>query len=392
MPVDRQSLPLLAADLLAWYDAHARALPWRLPPGSNEAPNPYHVWLSEIMAQQTTVQAVSRYFLHFLERWPTVDALADADDAEVMRAWAGLGYYARARNLLRAARHVRDCGGFPQSEAGLRALPGVGAYTAAAIAAIAFGARATVIDANVERVGTRLFAINTPLPAARRDLARALEGHVPAARPGDFAQAMMDLGSGICTPRAPRCADCPIKRHCLAARSTDPTRWPVKPPRRHRPLKQGLAWWIEGEQAGERCVALVRRPPRGLLGGMLALPGTDWTTVSDAGPPPFAPPFPADWALIEAPVVHGFTHFELHLWIAKAHADPALATPALAAPTLAAPALAAIAGSPILWHPACSLASAGLPTLYARAAQAALKSHIPAPPALDVQHPAREAA
>jgi A/G-specific adenine glycosylase len=335
----------ITGPLLDWYDDHARALPWRVPPGSRQLPDPYRVWLAEIMLQQTTVVTVAPYFERFLARWPTVDALAAAEEAEVMREWAGLGYYARARNLLAAAR-AAALAGFPRTEAGLRALPGVGPYTAAAIAAIAFGARATVIDGNIERVVTRLFAIATPLPGAKAAISAVLEPLVPADRPGDFAQALMDLGATICTPRNPRCLLCPLSPACAARAEGKAEAYPVKPVKRARPLKTGLAWWIERGGA----VALIRRPPRGLLGGMPALPGTGWSVNE-----PHRFPFAADWQLHPEPVVHGFTHFELRLTLASARIDGPLDE---------------IEGAAIEWTLCGQLADAGLPTLYARAVRA----------------------
>lgn len=329
--------------LLGWYDRHARTLPWRLAPGSATRPDPYAVWLCEIMAQQTTVVAVERYWRRFLHLWPTVEALAAADDADVMREWAGLGYYARARNLLAAARTVAALGGFPQTQAGLRALPGVGPYTAAAIAAIAFGERAAAIDANVERVVARMFAISTPLPAGRAEIAAALSPHVPADRPGDFAQGLMDLGATICTPRNPRCLLCPMQPLCAGHAGGAPEQYPARPAKKARPVKRGTAWLIvHGSE-----VALVRRPPRGLLGGMLALPGTGWSE-SEAT----AYPFEADWRHAAEPVRHIFTHFELRLDVASAPAPCRLNS---------------LQGEPLLWTPREALAGAGLPTLYARA-------------------------
>ena len=255
----------VASTLLAHYDRHARILPWRAPPGTNAA-DPYRVWLSEIMLQQTTVAAVIPYFEKFVARWPDVAALADADDADLMSAWAGLGYYARARNLLACARAVvRDHDGFfPGSEDGMRALPGVGSYTAAAVAAIAFGRRAVVIDANVERVVARLFAIAEPLPGARPAIRAAAETITPDARAGDFAQAMMDLGATICTTRNPACAICPLRQDCAAVETADPGAFPVKAVKKARPQRFGHVWWIEAGGA----VWLVRRPGKGLLGGM----------------------------------------------------------------------------------------------------------------------------
>ena len=225
--VRNDSIVEIAKPLLAWYDAHARTLPWRAPPGAN-ATEPYRVWLSEVMLQQTQVASVIPYFESFTTRWPSFAALAAADDADVMAARAGLGYYARARNMLACARAVATLGALPGSEAELRALPGVGDYTAAAIAAIAFGQRAVVVDANVERVVARLFAIADPLPGGRRAIRAATDAITPAARAGDFAQAMMDLGSAICTARAPRCLLCPVREQCDGFASGAPETFPVK--------------------------------------------------------------------------------------------------------------------------------------------------------------------
>lgn len=234
--------------LLHWYDAHARALPWRNPPGKptpNDPDWPYRVWLSEVMLQQTTVAAVKPYFEKFTRVWPTVFDLAEASDADIMAAWAGLGYYSRARNLLKCAREVAARGGFPQTEAELRGLPGLGAYTAAAIAAIAFGERAVVVDANVERVVARLFAIEEPLPAGRKAIGTHAETITPDARSGDFAQAMMDLGSGICTTKSPRCLLCPLREECAGHALGAPERLPIKPAKKAKPERSGTAFWIE---------------------------------------------------------------------------------------------------------------------------------------------------
>lgn len=335
------SPPDVAALLLGWYAAHARSLPWRNPPGAALPADPdwpYRVWLSEIMLQQTTVVAVQPYFAAFTARWPTVTALAAAEDADVMQAWAGLGYYARARNLLACARAVvdRHGGHFPGDEATLRDLPGIGDYTAAAVAAFGFGQRAIVIDGNVERVITRLFAISTPLPAARAAIRARLEAIVPA-EAGDFAQGLMDLAGRICTPRNPRCDACPLLAACQSA-TGDPTAFPVKAPKRLRPLRHGTAWWIEAE--GE--VLTIIRPAKGLLGGMRALPSCDWRGGNAA------PPFPAAWRDLGA-VTHGFTHFEL----------------TLAVRGVRLPAKPALAGD---WVPVAQLGSVGLPTLFEKAA------------------------
>ena len=336
-----------ATRLQIWYRAHARDLPWRAPPGSPlpaDADWPYRVWLSEIMLQQTTVTTVQGYFARFTARWPTVAALAAADDADIMQAWAGLGYYARARNLLACARAIvtDHDGRFPADESLLRGLPGIGDYTAAAIAAFAFGRRAIVIDGNVERVITRHAGIDTPLPAARTAIRAELERLTPA-NTADFAQGLMDLAGRICTPRAPRCSDCPISAGCHAAASPDPTRWPVKPVKRPRPLRHGFAWWIEAEGK----VLTVTRPPRGLLGGMIALPSSEWNAAPDP-----APPLPGDWADLGS-VSHGFTHFELQLHVRALHLA--------ARPPLA--------GN---WLNVDEMAGAGLPTLFRKAVTLAL--------------------
>ncbi|AJA07000.1 HhH-GPD [Sphingopyxis fribergensis] len=321
-----------AGRLLDWYDQSARVLPWRIAPNSGGDPDPYRVWLAEVMLQQTTVAAVAGYFARFTERWPTVADLAAAGDADVMAAWAGLGYYARARNLLACARVVmRDHGGrFPDSEAGLRALPGIGDYTAASVAAIAFGRAAVVIDANVERVIARHRLIETPLPMAKREIRAALALLVPGDRPGDFAQALMDLGATVCTPRGPACAICPLMADCRARGRADIERLPVKPPKKAKPHRHGLAHWIE--QDGQ--LWLVRRPDKGMLGGMRALPGGEWGEV------------PSESGIVS--VDHGFTHFDLTLTLVRR----------------AAPHEGPDAAAEGLWWPIADLDAAGLPTLY----------------------------
>ncbi|UWQ21720.1 A/G-specific adenine glycosylase [Jannaschia sp. W003] len=293
------------AALREWYDVHARAMPWRVPPGEARAPDAYAVWLSEVMLQQTTVAAVRDYHAKFLALWPDVHALAEAEDGAVMAAWAGLGYYARARNLLTCARTVsREMGGrFPDTEAGLRVLPGIGAYTAAAIASIAFGRRAVVVDGNVERVVARLRAIETPLPAARPAIREAADALTPAERPGDHAQAMMDLGATVCTPRAPSCLLCPVAAWCEGRERGIAAALPRKAPKRERPTRRGFAY---AARSGAEWL-LERRPERGLLGGTLAFPVSDWSEAPDP-----APPFAADWRAAGT-VRHGFTHFHLEL-------------------------------------------------------------------------------
>lgn len=293
--------------LLDWYDAHARALPWRAPPGSPRA-DPYRVWLSEVMLQQTTTPHATPYFERFTARWPTVGDLAAVEDGELMAAWAGLGYYARARNLLACARAVAgEHGGvFPDTEGELLALPGVGTYTAAAVAAIAFDRPANVVDGNVERVMARLFAVQTPLPAARPEL-RALAGRfVTDERPGDWAQALMDLGATVCRPKSPLCERCPLSFGCVAFAGGEPGRYPLKTRKAERPQRFGHAFVLR-DATGR--VGLVRRPDKGLLGGMLGLPTSDWSEA-----PAYAPPVEADWREAGA-VEHVFTHFGLTLTV-----------------------------------------------------------------------------
>lgn len=317
----------LARALLGWYDAHARSLPWRVGPAARAAgvrPDPYRVWLSEIMLQQTTTVHAAPYFLRFTARWPGVRDLADAEDAEVMAAWAGLGYYARARNLLACARTVAAAGGaFPDTEAGLRALPGIGPYTAAAVAAIAFDRPATVVDGNVERVTARLFAEETPLPAAKPRLTALAARLTPAHRPGDFAQAMMDLGATVCTPRAPACPRCPWAGACAARARGIAEALPAKTPKAAKPHRQG-AVFVAVTPSGR--LLLERRPDRGLLGGMQGLPGTDWTeTPPDAAALAAAAPLPADWRATTTPARHVFTHFSLTLEVLTARPAEAAA-------------------------------------------------------------------
>ena len=304
----------IRAALLTWYGTHARTLPWRTGPGEGQGGDrdAYRIWLSEVMLQQTTVPHATPYFLSFLQRWPTVSDLAAAPDAEVMAAWAGLGYYARARNLLACARAVAgDHGGvFPDTEAGLLALPGVGAYTAAAVAAIAFDRPANVVDGNVERVMARLFAVETPLPAAKPELKRLAAGLIVDDRPGDWAQALMDLGATVCRPRTPLCELCPLSDRCAAYAGGAPETYPRKTAKADRPRRFGTAWVLRDE-AGR--VALVRRPDKGLLGGMTGLPTSDWGPAIGASPPPVA----ADWRSAGS-IDHVFTHFALTLEVRTA--------------------------------------------------------------------------
>jgi len=300
------------SDLLLWYHRHRRRLPWRALPG--ETADPYRVWLSEIMLQQTTVAAVVPYYETFLTRFPDVQALAAADEAAVMHAWAGLGYYARARNLHACARQVAALGGFPCQVAALRALPGVGAYTAAAVAAIAFDQPAVPVDGNVERVVARLAAIDAPLPGAKRRIAEAAArfGADPAARarPSDFAQALFDLGATICTPARPACGLCPLMAGCAGRQQGIAAELPRKAPKRPRPLRHGAHFWLVD---GKGRVLLRRRPPHGLLGGMTELPGSPWRAERwDESEWREHAPMPVEWQPA-GEVRHGFTHFVLHI-------------------------------------------------------------------------------
>jgi A/G-specific adenine glycosylase len=302
----------IADAVLAWYDRECRRLPWRSEPG--EAPDPYRVWLSEIMLQQTTVKAVLPRYDLFLRRWPDVTALASAELGEVLAAWAGLGYYARARNLHACAREVAELGGkFPEDEAGLSKLPGIGDYTAAAIAAIAFGKRATPVDSNIERVVARLFAVATPLPAAKAEIRALAETLTPEDRAGDFAQAMMDLGATICTPRRPACGLCPVRPDCRGYTDGVAEALPYREAKGERPVRRGAAFVAIRPDGA---VLLRERPLHGLLGGMLETPSSPW---AEAEPPVksargFAP-VTADWRKLPGLVEHTFTHFHLELSI-----------------------------------------------------------------------------
>jgi A/G-specific adenine glycosylase len=314
-----------ASRLIQHYVDNFRRLPWRSPPGS-PSPEPYAVWLSEVMLQQTTVATVTPRFERFLARWPTVEALAAAPDEQILSEWAGLGYYARARNLIACARAVAKRGGFPDTAAELRGLPGIGAYTSAAIAAIAFGEKAAAVDTNVERVMARVHGLAQPSGSAiEGKLLEMMEGH----RPGDVVQALMDLGAAVCRPRQPRCGACPMQADCAAFASGDPEAIPMRRQRKVRPHRHGVAWWIERDGH----VWLVRRPANGLLGGMAALPGSEWTEAVPNGQP-------------IAGVRHVFTHFSLELGI-ELRSEPV---------------------GEGWWQPVESLSEAGLPTLYRKAA------------------------
>ena len=319
-----------AARLIQHYVDNFRRLPWRSPPGESP-PDPYRVWLSEVMLQQTTVATVTPRFERFIARWPTIEALAAASDEEILSEWAGLGYYARARNLIACAREVARRRGFPSTAAGLRELLGIGAYTSAAIAAIAFGERAAAVDTNVARVIARLGGLRRP---ARADVERLMLQMMPADRPGDLVQAMMDLGATICRPRNPRCFECPLATDCAARASGDPQAFPEPKKRPVRPHRYGVAWWIERRGL----VWLVRRPAKGLLGGMAALPGPEW---SDSEP---------ERVNSIGTIRHVFTHFSLDLFVVP-RAEP---------------------DGDGWWQPLDRLDAAGLPTLYRRAAELVL--------------------
>ncbi len=315
--------PTVASDLLAWYDRHRRDLPWRARPGAPS--DPYAVWLSEIMLQQTTVAAVRAYYTRFLLRWPNVAALAAAPLESVLQAWAGLGYYSRARNLHACARAVvaRHGGRFPDTEDLLRTLPGIGAYTAAAIAAIAFDRRAVVVDGNVERVMARLGAIEAPMPAGKPAVWAAMDAVTPSERAGDFAQAVMDLGATICTPKSPACILCPLTGYCTALQRGEPAAFPRKLARKAIPHRRGAVFFVERPDGA----ILVRsRPAQGLFGGMTEFPGTDWT--EDFDPAQFVVP-PGLCGPLQAlgTVEHGLTHFDLTLHVFQAQLDATFPAP-----------------------------------------------------------------
>jgi len=326
-PLSSETCQTPAEKLLAWYDRHHRILPWRVTPDDHRQgvlPDPYRIWLSEVMLQQTTVEAVKAYFLKFTGLWPNVQALADATEDDVLRGWAGLGYYSRARNLKKCADMVATQygGQFPQSVEGLKQLPGIGDYTSAAIAAIAFDIPAAVVDGNVERVVSRLFAIKTMMPQAKVEIRRFTEQLTPQIRPGDYAQAMMDLGATICTPKKPACILCPLNDNCAALLEGEPELYPVKAPKKARPVRYGAAFIIVSPQ-GE--VYLRKRADKGLLAGMSEVPNSDWIAADESATPEHLAqltnadlaPFAAQWQP-NGSITHIFTHFELRLSVYKA--------------------------------------------------------------------------
>jgi len=322
-------LPSIAEPILSWYDRHARKLPWRVSPQERAAgirPEPYRVWLSEIMLQQTTVAAVTSYFARFLDRWPTVEDLAAAPETDVLGEWAGLGYYARARNLHACARTITEtfAGGFPRSAAELKTLPGIGDYTSAAIAAIAFDEPAAVVDGNIERVVTRLFAIEAPLPGARKTIRGHVAALTPDRRPGDFAQAMMDLGATVCTPKRPACVLCPIRSHCRAAALGRAEEFPVKKRKAATPERKGAAF--VAVRPADGAVWLCQRARSGMLAGMSEPPTTEWHARADGATGAEAAPFAANWQF-QGTIAHAFTHFRLELEVYRVELtqDPPIA-------------------------------------------------------------------
>ena len=314
-----------AADLLAWYDRHRRRLPWRALPGTT--PDPYRVWLSEIMLQQTTVKTVGPYFARFTARWPDVRGLAAAPLDEVLKLWAGLGYYARARHLHACAKAVveRHGGRFPQTEPELATLPGIGRYTAAAIAAIAFDARVAAVDGNVKRVIARLFAVKQELPAAKPQVRRLAETLVPSRRAGDFAQALMDLGATICTVKRAACALCPWTEACTARRHGDPETFPRKAPKPQGALRFGVSFVAK---RADGCVLVRNRPAQGLLGGMAEVPSTAWAQNLNERRALKEAPLNVRWHRVTGRVEHGFTHFRLQQIVYIAHVGAGTRAPA----------------------------------------------------------------
>jgi len=307
----------IARRLLSWWDIHRRALPWRAAP--NQRPDPYVVWLSEILLQQTTVAAATPYFHRFLARWPAVEDLAAAPEEEVMQAFAGLGYYSRARNLMSCAREIARRGAFPSEETELRKLPGVGPYTSAAIAAIAFDQPASPIDGNIARIVARLCALPDPIDRSRTTIARETGALTPDKRAGDFAQAMMDLGAMVCRPRQPNCRSCPLRSDCAAFASGEPEAFPKRTANPRRPLRKGVAFFTRAQDGR---ILMRTRPASGLLAGTVELPGGQWSVNFDMAEARRHAPLEAAWRRIPGFVEQSFTHFDLRLalYAARTHA------------------------------------------------------------------------
>jgi A/G-specific adenine glycosylase len=341
--------PPKARNLLTWYDNARRILPWRAEPGIK--PDPYRVWLSEIMLQQTTVKAVIPYFEKFIKRWPNLRALAKAKEHEIMAAWAGLGYYSRARKLIECAKLLAPRRGFPETTEELIKLPGIGPYTAAAIAAIAFDECAAVVDGNVERVISRLFAIETPLPQAKEYIRKIVASLAPKNRPGDFAQGMMDLGATICTPRNPSCDLCPWNKNCAAFALGQQERFPLRTPKKKRETRRVAAFWI---LCGDK-VLLRRRPSRGLLGGMVEVPSEGWSR--DFIPSGKSAPISLPYKELNMRVTHTFTHFDAQISVFAAQIKRKIKL-----------------REDAFWQPLSKLSSAGLPSVMMKVARAAMRA------------------
>lgn len=338
----------ISANISAHYVDNARNLPWRVPPAQSrlgKLPDPYHVWLSEIMLQQTTVGAVKGYFEKFIQRWPSVHDLAAAKESDVLAAWAGLGYYARARNLHKCALQIsRNAEGiFPQKESELRQLPGIGAYTAAAIAAIAFGERAVVVDANIERLVARLFAIATPLPKGKTEIRNKMDLITPDERAGDFAQACMDIGASVCTAKNPKCEICPVRADCAARQLDKIEKFPVKPPKKTKPVRKARFFWIMEDGK----LLLATRPDKGMLAGMRCLPDDNWSAQQDGNA---VAPVTANWIIFNNAIQHSFTHFALEVDLAVYRGEKIVTN-----------------NDDNIWWPLEQIERAGLPTLYAKA-------------------------
>jgi A/G-specific adenine glycosylase len=374
----------IAQKLPAWYDVNHRELPWRTGPAliaKGEKPDPYRVWLSEIMLQQTVVETVKTYFAFFTKTWPTIHALAAADEEDILKAWAGLGYYSRARNLKKCAVQVetQHGGKFPQSIQALEALPGIGRYTASAIMAIAFGHPEPVVDGNVERVFTRLFAIETPVIKAKAQLYQLVSEALSQTRPGDFAQSCMDLGSAICTPRSPKCGLCPLSDICAGYASGEPQRFPIKLAKPLKPLRFGAAY-IAVDSDG--AVLLTKREDKGLLAGMTGVPTTKWNSRQDGATDLSEAPLAGDWQECGS-IAHVFTHFELSLKVYRNavgnRTEPIRRAPEDDAETArnahgdSAAAIWTPLGNEFWWSSPADLPNEALPTVMKKAIEAAVK-------------------